>query len=57
MASRLEELRTKLAARTDGSGKPRPGYKQNCAAIRNEINRLSAQTVTQTEAVATENAA
>jgi hypothetical protein len=54
MPSRLEDLRAKLAARTDPTGKPRPGYKQNCEALRAEINRLSAQTVTQTEAVSTD---
>ena len=52
--TRLEDLQRRLAGRTLGDGKPRPGYKKNVLALQNEIRRLSAQTITQTEAVATE---
>ncbi len=40
MIDRLDKLRAKLAARLDGSGKPYPGYAQNVAAIRAEIEKL-----------------
>ncbi len=38
--TRLEELRQRLAARTDGGGNPQPGYKGNVAALKAEIARL-----------------
>lgn len=52
--TRLDELRTRLAARTTGEGQPKKGYTKNVAALQTEIRRLSAQTVTDTDAVATE---
>jgi hypothetical protein len=40
MMSRLEKLKTMLAARTDAEGKAIQGYAQNVADIRKEIERL-----------------
>ena len=40
MIERIEQLRKKLAARLDGTGKPYPGYSQNVAAIKAEIAKL-----------------
>ncbi len=54
MPTRLETLRAALAGRTDGTGKPRKGYKANVAALENEIRRLSARPVTTEDAVSTE---
>lgn len=39
-AARLAELRKKLEARTDRSGKPLKNYEENVEAIRAEISRL-----------------
>lgn len=40
--SRLDDLKSKLAARTDpATGKPMNGYRQNYAAIKAEISRLT----------------
>lgn len=36
----LDDLRRKLAARTNADGKPIKGYGQNVAAIRAEIARM-----------------
>lgn len=33
-----------IAARTDGAGKPKPGYKKNVEMLRTEIARLEART-------------
>lgn len=39
--SRLDDLKAKLAARTDpNTGKPVHGYRQNCEALKAEISRL-----------------
>lgn len=37
---RIEQLRAKLAARLDGTGKPYAGFAQNVAMIRKEIEKL-----------------
>lgn len=39
----LDVLRRKLAARTDGAGKPKPGFEQNVSAVRARIAELEAQ--------------
>lgn len=38
---RLEKLIARVQARTDRSGEPLPGYKQNVAALRAEIAVLT----------------
>lgn len=41
--SRLDDLKAKLAARTDhATGKPMNGYRQTCTAIKAEISQLGA---------------
>lgn len=40
MIKRIEQLHAKLAARIDGTGKPYPGFAQNVAMIRKEIEKL-----------------
>lgn len=42
-SDRLEVLRRRLAARTDHRGKPLPGFKENVAALREEIARLEGE--------------
>lgn len=37
---RLEQLKQRLAGRTDRNGESLPGYKDNVEAIRQEIDRL-----------------
>jgi len=37
---RVEQLKEMLVARTDGSGKPLPGYRRNVEMVRAEITRL-----------------
>lgn len=39
---RTQQLRDMLAARTDGQGRPRPGFKRNVEAIHAELRRLEA---------------
>ena len=52
--TRLEQLQALLAGRLQSDGAPKKGYAHNVVALRAEIRRLSAQTVTQVEAVATD---
>lgn len=40
MIERIDQLRAKLKARIDGTGKPYPGYAQNVEMIRREIMKL-----------------
>lgn len=40
---RLDDLTARLAARTDGEGKPRPGFKNNVIALRAKIAVLQAR--------------
>lgn len=41
--SDLADLKDRLAARTDATGKPRKGYKASVMALRHEIARLERQ--------------
>lgn len=52
--ARLQKLRAMLKARTDAAGKPKPEFKQNVPAIREEIARLEAVTLAKAERVASE---
>lgn len=38
--SRLALMKARIAARTDGKGKPLPGYKRNVEALKAEVARL-----------------
>lgn len=38
---RVQRLEERLKARTKADGKPRPGYEQNVAAIRAELDLLN----------------
>lgn len=40
MINRIAVLENRLKARVDGTGKPYPGYAQNVAAIRKEMEKL-----------------
>lgn len=47
--ARLDGLKAKLKARTDGKGKALPGYKENCEQIREHITNLE-KVIAQVEA-------
>lgn len=41
VTKRIDKLEARLKARTKRDGKPLPGYEQNVAAIRAELEQLS----------------
>lgn len=38
---RIDDLEEMLTARTDGQGRPKPGYTTNVAMIKEEVRRLN----------------
>ncbi len=41
VSNRIDRLAERLKARTQRDGKPKPGYEQNVAAIRAELEQLA----------------
>jgi hypothetical protein len=41
LTNRVERLTRRLKARTRANGDPKPGYEQNCAVIRAELDMIT----------------